>query len=107
MPLHFADRWIWDFWLCSDGDVHHVFYLQAPTSLGDPEQRHWNVSIGHATSSDLNEWTPVADALSPGRAGTFDDFTTWTGSIIRRDGEWVMVYTGTARAERGLVQRIG
>ncbi|MEO6653109.1 MAG: glycosyl hydrolase family 32, partial [Ilumatobacteraceae bacterium] len=42
-----------------------------------------------------------------GRAGTFDDFTTWTGSIIRRDGEWVMVYTGTARAERGLVQRIG
>jgi beta-fructofuranosidase len=107
VTLRFTDRWIWDFWLVSEGDVHHVFYLQAPKSLGDPELRHRNVSIGHATSSDLTTWTPVADALGPGAVGAFDDSSTWTGSIIRHDGEWAMLYTGTSNAEQGLVQRIG
>lgn len=107
MTLRFSDRWTWDFWLASDADIHHVFYLQASKSLGDPELRHFNVSIGHATSTDLHHWTPVADAFGPGPAGAFDDCSTWTGSVIRHGGRWVMMYTGTSHAEQGLVQRIG
>ena len=107
VTLRFTDRWIWDFWLVTDGDLHHVFYLQAQKSLGDPELRHRNVSIGHATSTDLSTWTPVADALGPGDAGAFDDSSTWTGSIMRHAGRWAMLYTGTSNAEQGLVQRIG
>lgn len=108
MTLRFDDRWIWDFWLVSDqSGLHHVFYLQAPKSLGDPDLRHANATIGHAVSQDLIAWTPVADALSAGARGAFDDGATWTGSIVNHDGVWVMFYTGTSDADDRLVQRIG
>lgn len=107
MTLRLDDRWIWDFWLIRDGPDHHVFYLQAPRSLEDPELRHWNVTIGHAVSTDLQDWEILPTALRPGIQGSWDDYTTWTGSIERSDGEWAMLYTGTTRAEKGLVQRIG
>lgn len=105
--LKLPDKWLWDFWLAQDGPDHHLFFLQAPRSLGDPELRHWHVSIGHAISQDLRTWQVLPDALRPGGAGTWDDYTTWTGSVIRHDGAWFMFYTGTRRRERGLVQRIG
>lgn len=107
MGLAFDDRWIWDFWLIRDGDDHHVFYLQAPTEIGNPDARHWNVSIGHAVSRDLVDWTTLPDALAPGPPGDWDDASTWTGSIIRHDGRWFLLYTGTSSVEGGLVQRIG
>jgi beta-fructofuranosidase len=107
MPLRLPDKWVWDFWLARDGDRHHVFFLQAPRSLVDPERRHRNASIGHAVSSDLSNWTVVDDAIRPGEPGSWDDLATWTGSVLERDGRWHMLYTGTSHAEDGLVQRIG
>jgi beta-fructofuranosidase len=107
MTLRLADRWIWDFWTVSVGDELHVFSLQAPRALGDPELRHWNVTIGHAVSSDLSNWEVLPDALAPGASGAFDDRSTWTGSVIVHDGLWHMLYTGTSSAEDGLVQRVG
>jgi beta-fructofuranosidase len=107
VALRLADKWIWDFWLVDDGGTHHIFYLQAPKSIGDPELRHWNVSIGHAVSSDLVDWEVVPDALVPGPEGAWDDLTTWTGSIVRHGARWHLFYTGTSSAESGLVQRIG
>ena len=107
MMLRLPDKWIWDFWLAQDGADYHVFYLQAPRSLGDPDLRHWNVSIGHAVSQDLRDWRVLPDALRPGSSGDWDDYTTWTGSIIQHEGLWYLFYTGGNRAERGLVQRIG
>ena len=47
------------------------------------------------------------DAIQPGHEGRWDDMSTWTGSIIRRDGQWYMYYTGASSREKGLVQRIG
>jgi beta-fructofuranosidase len=109
MALRLPDKWLWDFWLAQDGPDYHVFYLQAPRSLEKPELRHWNVSIGHAVSQDLRDWQVLPDALHPSPASTeaWDNYTTWTGSIIRHEGLWVLLYTGGNRAERGLVQRIG
>lgn len=107
MALHLADRWLWDFWFARDGADYHVFYLQAPRSLVDPDLRHWNVSIGHAVSQDLRSWRVMPDALAPSASPAWDDFTTWTGSIIQHDGVWHLFYTGASHAERGLVQRIG
>lgn len=98
---------MWDFWFAREGPVHHVFFLQAPRSLGDPELRHWNVTIGHAVSEDLRHWTVLPDALAPSPGEAWDDCTTWTGSVIAVDHVWWMFYTGTSRAEQGLVQRIG
>jgi beta-fructofuranosidase len=107
MTLRFEDRWLWDFWLARNGQNHHVFYLQAPKSLGDPELRHWHVSIGHAVSTDLRHWEVLPDALAPAAEPAWDDYTTWTGSVIRHDGRWWMFYTGTSRREEGKIQRIG
>jgi hypothetical protein len=46
------DKWIWDFWLARDGDDYHVFYLQAPKSLGDPSARHHNATIDEFLAGD-------------------------------------------------------
>ncbi|MFI6742282.1 hypothetical protein ACIBI9_56050 [Nonomuraea sp. NPDC050451] len=106
--LRLDDHWVWDFWLADDGDTYHLYFLKAPKAIGDPDQRHWNVSVGHAVSADLTDWTTLSDALAPGNSPAFDDYTTWTGSIVRADdGTWHMFYTGTSRAEGGLKQRIG
>jgi beta-fructofuranosidase len=107
MSLRLPDKWVWDFWLVRDGDEHHVFFLQAPRALGEPELRHHNASIGHAVSGDLRSWRLLRDALHPGPPGTWDDLAIWTGSAIDHDGRWYMLYTGINRGERGLIQRIG
>jgi beta-fructofuranosidase len=108
MPLSLPDKWIWDFWFAQADHDYHVFYLQAPKSLGDEKLRHWNVSIGHAVSKDLRNWSVLPDALSPSKdKDAFDNDTTWTGSVIRHEGLWYMFYTGTRKQEKGMVQRIG
>jgi beta-fructofuranosidase len=103
-----ASDWVWDFWLADDGTSYHVFFLQAPRSLGDPDRRHHNARVGHATSADLVSWDVHADALEPGAAGEFDDLAVWTGSVVRDDdGRWRMFYTGLSSVDDGRVQRIG
>jgi len=118
MGFDLKDKWVWDFWFARDGEDYHLFYLQADRSLGDPELRHWNVSVGHAVSQDLCHWKRLPDAFAPspweveeGPQGTAadepgDSLTTWTGSVIRVDDRWYMFYTGTRQSEKGLVQRV-
>lgn len=89
--------WVWDFWLADDGEQFHLFFLHAPKSLGNPDLRHRNARIGHATSTDLGNWTHQGLALAPGPAGAFDETATWTGSVVRGDdGRWRMFYTGSS-----------
>ena len=107
MALTLPDKWIWDSWYVRDGDLWHGFFLQADKALGDPELRHFNVTHGHATSHDLTTWQYHGTSFHPAPAPAWDDYTTWTGSVIRSDGLWHMFYTGTNRAEQGLKQRIG
>ncbi|MEX3791266.1 hypothetical protein AB3X86_36170 [Paraburkholderia sp. BR14374] len=108
MAFRLEDRWVWDFWFAQEDRLTHMFFLNAPKAIGDPEQRHWNVSIGHALSTDLVNWTECGTALGPTRSPAWDDYTTWTGSVVRTPQQrWMMFYTGTNHAGRGLVQRIG
>lgn len=107
MALHLSAKWLWDFWFAQDGSDYHIFYLQASRSLLKEELRHWNVSIGHAVSQDLRTWEILPDALSPCQSEAWDDYTTWTGSVIQHAGLWYLFYTGGKRSEKGLVQRIG
>ncbi len=111
--LHNREKWLWDFWFAQHGGRHHMFYLQADRALENPDLRHWNVSIGHATSSDLVHWNEAPDAIAPERDWTPDDgpeppdtCTTWTGSVLEHDGLFYMFYTGTRHSEKGLIQRI-
>lgn len=110
MALRLEDKWLWDFWFTQNGLGTHIFYLQAPRSLGQEELRHWHVSIGHAVSRDLVHWEILPDALEPSEVAqdnAFDSYTTWTGSVIKHQGRWFLFYTGGKRAEEGLIQRIG
>jgi beta-fructofuranosidase len=106
--LRLTDLWVWDFWLADDGRHFHLFFLHAPRAIGHPDERHHNVSIGHATSADLSLWTVMSDALRPAARPAFDDVATWTGSVVRhRDGTWFMFYTGVGTGERARKQRVG
>ena len=96
MAFNIADHWIWDFWLADDGALFHLFYLHAPKSLGNPDLRHRNARIGHATSTDLRAWTNHGQIFDAGPVGSFDGSATWTGSVVQdADGLWRMFYTGS------------
>ena len=108
MVLRLDDKWVWDSWYVRDGGRWHAFFLQAPRSIGEPELRHWNVSQGHAVSDDLVTWDYLGTCFRPAERGAWDDYTTWTGSVVKGpDGLWHLFYTGTCHAEDGLIQRIG
>jgi beta-fructofuranosidase len=105
--LRLPSSWVWDFWFADDGELFHLFFLKASRALLDPDRRHWRATIGHATSTDLRDWTEHADAVIPDDSPAFDDLATWTGSVVRdADGTWRMFYTAVSRAEGGLTQRI-
>lgn len=96
MTFSLEHHWVWDFWLADDGELFHMYYLHAPTSLGDQRLRHRNARIGHATSPDLVAWTDLGPVLQPGGSAEFDETATWTGSVVRGDdGLWRMFYTGS------------
>lgn len=96
MTFERPDHWVWDFWFADDGDKYHLYYLHAPKSLGDPELRHRNAIIGHATSTDLYQWDDHGPILGPGQPDAFDGSATWTGSVVRDDvGLWRMYFTGS------------
>lgn len=107
MAFALPEHWVWDFWLARDAGRYHLFFLQAPKAIGDPDARHWNVSIGHAVSDDLSDWKPLGTCFRPAPGPAWDDGTTWTGSVIRHAGKWWMFYTGTSKGESLRKQRIG
>lgn len=107
MVLALQDQFIWDSWYVHDGQAWHCYFLKAPRSIGDPDQRHFNVTYGHATSTDLINWTHLGQCFAPSADG-WDNFTTWTGSVVRGDDDlWHLYYTGTRKGEHGLPQRLG
>lgn len=108
MVIAIDGKWLWDSWYIHDGERWHGYFLQADRSLGDPDLRHFNVTQGHATSTDLVDWQHLGTTFRPAETPAWDDYTTWTGSVVRGDdGFWHLFYTGTSWAEQGLYQRIG
>lgn len=109
MTFEIEGQFVWDFWLAYDGARrrHHLYYLHAPTSLGDPALRHRNARVGHAVSTDLIGWTVCPDPLPDPAVPSFDDLASWTGCTVRGEDGWWMFTTGLSGVEDGRVQRIG
>ena len=109
MSLRLAHDWVWDSWPFTDeAGKHHLFHLKAPRSLLDPQLRHSNPRIGHAVSTDWRNWDILPDALAPTTTSeSWDDLTTWTGSVVRGPDRYHLFYTGGSRAQGYMVQRIG
>jgi beta-fructofuranosidase len=96
--LQYPEVGLWNAWLFHAEDVFHLFYLKREISAFT-----W-AAIGHAVSSDLVNWQPVADVLTVSVPGQWDSAGLTTGSIIRHhDGRYYMFYGGTVDG----VQRIG
>ncbi len=105
--LRLEDQWIWDSWVADDGDGYHLFFLQAPRSLGDPGKRHVNARVGHSVSDDLVTWDYLGECFGPAETG-FDDLAIWTGSVVRDSDQWRMFYTGISTAGHHIFdQRVG
>lgn len=108
MTLSLEKKWVWDSWYIKTGSVWHCFYLQADKSLVNPDLRHFNVTQGHATSTDLTTWQHHGTCFSPSQTPAWDDSNTWTGSVIKDDeGVYHLFYTGLSHKEKSLYQRIG
>ncbi len=107
MPYLPTEHLLWDFWFAPPeaGEPVHLFYLRVPATIPDPEDRHWQAEVGHATSDDLVTWKDRGIALSPAPGPAWDDKAIWTGSIIRHEGVWYWFYTALTHADRQ--QRIG
>lgn len=106
-------HYLWDFWLVSPHEwrdeypLYHLFYLQAPRSLHDPNVRHGMATVGHAVSHDLRHWVHRGTVLEAGSPGSWDDRAIWTGSVTIRNGRAYMFYTALSTADQTAVQRIG
>jgi beta-fructofuranosidase len=112
VTLSLQDKWIWDFWLVSpeeaDDGLWHIYFLQADNKLPHPDDRHRNVTQGHATSKDLVNWDHKGTCFGPSKVKAWDDWTTWTGSVVKdAKGLWHLFYTGTMHDLAGMHQRIG
>lgn len=88
--------WCWDNWFAHDGKQWHAFYLQLPKAVG--MDRRWKNNdfhkhVGHATSTDLRHWQDAGPALVA-LSGTWNNRHIATGSILRHDARWWMVFTG-------------
>ncbi len=89
--------WTNDNWFAKAGDTYHAFYLQVPRCIGD--QNCWTLRgglqwIGHATSTDLSNWTDLGPVLVPIRGSWVEALAT--GSIAASAGKWWMVFSVNA-----------
>ena len=105
--IKLKEKWLWDFWISNDNEIWYCYFLQADKSLKDPDLRHNNVTHGLATSKDLINWEYHGTVFTPSKSENFDDYSTWTGSIIKNKNKWHYFYTGRNKKENGSKQRIG
>lgn len=101
------DRYMWDFWLVKRKDLYHIYYLQASRKIQSSDSRHSVASVGHAVSRDLEIWKEEGTVLKAGPAGSWDDVSIWTGTVIEKNGIYYMFYTSTSKKDAGKIQRIG
>ncbi len=93
--------------LCKIDGTYHVFYQHNPY-----EPVHSDIHWGHASSTDLLNWTEEPIALTP-RPGGLDANGCWSGCVVDDSGVPTAVYTavgdtaqnaqvGLARSDRSL-----
>lgn len=105
MPFQPEEKYVWDLWFAHDGKEQHLFYLQADREACDFDhhKRHNLSSVGHALIKDGQ----ICDA-SKGSVfsasttdDTWDNFSIWTGSIIKDPDsrKFLMFYTARKRED--------
>jgi beta-fructofuranosidase len=88
--LKIPKHYLGDSWFFVLHETVHVYFLVCP----DTTPRHTRWSVGHATSTDLEDWQYHGIVLDPGEPDAWDGRTLATGSVIARGGRFWMAYTG-------------
>lgn len=88
-----------DSWYAKDGNTYHAFFLEYPAN-GDPEGMWSRQTVGHMSSEDLLNWEYHGTVLRPEK-DIWNDKGIATGSVVKLNGEWYMLYTGNAENGKG------
>lgn len=84
-----------DYWFIRENGVYHAFYLEAEHFSGTS-------NIGHLVSSDFLNWEYVGTALYGQEEGIWPERHLATGSVVKHDGKYYMLYTGHSALRPGL-----
>jgi beta-fructofuranosidase len=89
---HAPGEYVTDFCIVRRAGTFHLFHIRG-------ERWSWplgyrEIDLGHATSSDLCEWTALPPVLGPGAPGTWDETGIWAPDIIEAGGTYYLFYTG-------------
>lgn len=88
-----------DSWYAYDGQYYHAYYLQYPED-GDLAKAWTNQTVGHSISADLIHWEYRGTVLSA-VPGTWNDIGIATGSVVKGEDRWYMLYTGNSSSGAG------
>lgn len=88
---------IGDAWFHVEGDVAHAYYLTCADHL--PAHEVWD--IGHASSTDLVNWTIHEPALRRAEKGGWDECLA-TGATVNTGRGYAMAYTNSTRSQTGI-----
>lgn len=81
-----------DSWYVEHDGVYHNYFLQFDYQ-NEPEEYQWSKqTIGHSTSTDLINWTYEGTVIDCNSAEWLD-FGVATGSIVKHNGLWYMLFT--------------
>lgn len=90
-----------DSWYCRDEELmYHSYFLEY--SYDEPEEYAWSRQrIGHMVSKDLQNWTYCGTVLAP-EPGTWNDIGLATGSVVRYNNLWYMLFSGNSSEVSGI-----
>ena len=89
-----------DNWYCEDNGVYHTYFLEYPENA-PLDGRHWSEqTVGHAVSSDLIHWEYKGTVLTADK-NCWNDKGIATGSVVKFDGKWYMLYSGNSTKDAG------
>jgi len=90
-----------DSWYCIDqNNVYHSYFLEY--GCDEPPEFIWSRQrIGHVVSEDMYHWTYCGKALKP-EPDSWDNLDLATGSVVRYNDLWYMLYTGQGDTVKGL-----
>lgn len=86
------DMMINDSWYAKENGKFYAYYLQYPKD-GNPGGKWSEQTVGLSVSEDLKNWSYLGTVLKAEK-GTWCDKGIATGSNVKLDDEWYMLYTG-------------
>ena len=87
-----------DYWFIKEEDTYHAYYLEFQSHEGYIEDQ----SIAHLTSTDFKNWEYHGTVLEGFVEGGWPDRHLATGSVVKHDGRYYMMYTGHTENENRL-----